>query len=89
MGRGGRDHAGYIDVHSYGDSGKAAAKILTKGWLIAVNGRLQHEVYEKDGQKRTAYRVIGHVEFLAAPRSNGDTQPSDDRCAELPEEVPF
>ena len=89
MGRGGRDQAGYIDVHSYGDSGKAAAKILTKGWLVAVNGRLQHEVYEKDGQKRSAYRVIGHVEFLAAPRSNGDTQPSDDWHAHLPEEVPF
>jgi single-strand DNA-binding protein len=89
LGRGGRDQAGYIDVHSYGDSGKAAAKILSKGWLVAVNGRLQHEVYERDGQKRSAYRVIGHVEFLAAPRSNGDTQSNDDWRADLPEQVPL
>jgi len=88
MGRGGRDQAGYIDVHSYGDSGTAAAKVLTKGWLVAVTGRLQHEVYDKDGQKPSAYRVIGHVEFLAAPRSNGNPQPSEDG-ANLPEEVLF
>jgi single-strand DNA-binding protein len=87
MGRGGRDQAGYVDVHSFGESGKAAAKVLTKGWLVAVAGRLQHEVYEKDGQKRSAYRVIGHVEFLAAPR-NGDSDP-DVADFEPEEETPF
>ena len=38
MGRGGRDQAGYVDVHSFGESAKAAAKVLSKGWLVAVAG---------------------------------------------------
>ena len=29
MGRGGRDQAGYVDVHSFGESAKAAAKVLS------------------------------------------------------------
>jgi single-strand DNA-binding protein len=41
MGRGGRGETGYIDVHSYGESGKAAARVLAKGWLVAVDGRLE------------------------------------------------
>jgi single stranded DNA-binding protein len=72
MGRGGRDETGYIAVHSFGESGKAAARVLSQGWLVAVSGRLQHETWEQDGQKRGTYRVIGHVEFLAPPRASRD-----------------
>jgi single-strand DNA-binding protein len=69
MGRGARDETGYIDVHSYGESGKAAARVLTKGWLVAVAGRLQHDTWQQDGQKRSKHLIVGHVEFLAAPRN--------------------
>ena len=72
MGRGGRDETGYVAVHSFGDSGRAAARVLTQGWLVGVTGRLQHETWERDGQKRGTYRVIGHVEFLAAPKRNDE-----------------
>ena len=89
MGKGGRDQAGYIDLHTYGESAKAAARVLTKGWLVAIQGRLQHETYEKDGQKRSTYRVIGHVEFLAAPRTNGQQDASEDSPAQIPDEIPF
>jgi single-strand DNA-binding protein len=73
MGRGGRDEPGYIDVHSYGESGAAAARTLTKGWLIAVDGRLQHDTWEQDGQKRSKHLVVGHVQFLARPRAQADS----------------
>jgi single-strand DNA-binding protein len=90
MGHGGRDQAGYIDVHSYGESARAARDVLSKGWLIAVDGRLEYNTWEKDGQRRHDYRVVGHVEFLAAPKndhaSNGDGggAPAEER-----EEAPF
>ena len=41
MGRGGRDETGYINVSAFGNAGEAAARVLTKGWLVAVDGRLQ------------------------------------------------
>ena len=78
MGRGGRDETGYIDVRSYGESGKAAARVLTKGWLVAIAARLQHDTWEQDGQKRSKHLAVGHVEFLAAPRNGsatGDDEP--------------
>ena len=70
MGRDGA--AGYIDVATWGASGEAAARVLRKGWLVAVDGRLRYEEWETESGKRSAIRVVGRVEFLAAPR-NGDT----------------
>jgi single-strand DNA-binding protein len=60
---------GYINVSSFGQSGRAASEQLTKGWLVAVEGRLEHHRWETtDGQKRQDYGIVGHVEFLAAPK---------------------
>lgn len=62
---------GYINVSTFGSSGEAAARTLSKGWLVAVDGRLEQQSWERDGQKRTSYAVVGNVEFLAAPRAGG------------------
>ena len=52
-----------------------AAQTIGKGWLVALAGRVEHQTWEKDGQKRGKHRVIAsRVEFLAAPR-NGDREP--------------
>ena len=40
MGRAARE-TGYIDVSTFGKPGEAAAHVLTKGWLVAVDGRLR------------------------------------------------
>lgn len=71
---------GYMDVTSYGKAGEAAARVLTKGWLVAVDGRLEHRTWlDNNGNSRQAYQVIGNVEFLAAPRPKDttDDQPDD------------
>jgi single-strand DNA-binding protein len=60
---------GYIDVTSFGASGEAAAQVLTKGWLVALDGRLQYRDWEpEDGGKRRSWELIGNVEFLAPPK---------------------
>ena len=64
---------GYIDVVSYGPGGAAAAHVLKKGWLVAVDGRIEWRSWEKDDTKRQAHRVVGQIEFLAAPKGDGDT----------------
>jgi single-strand DNA-binding protein len=85
MGRGGPDEVGYINVSAFGGGGEAAANNLTKGWLVAVDGRLQYSEWEADdGTRRHDYEIVGNVQFLAAPRSNGD-QPAG---AEAPAEEP-
>jgi single-strand DNA-binding protein len=63
---------GYVNVSAFGKPGEAAARVLSKGWLVAVQGRLSYRAWEADdGSKRHDYEIVGNVEFLAAPRSNG------------------
>jgi single-strand DNA-binding protein len=72
MGRG-RDEVGYVNVSAFGNPGEAAARVLTKGWLVAVDGRLQYGEWETDdGTRRHDYEIVGNVEFLAAPRTTTD-----------------
>ena len=91
MGSGERDAVGYIDVVSYAMTEKAAETIGT-GWLVAVSGRLEHQTWEKDGQKRSKHRIVAsRVEFLAAPR-NGGGEPyvSDFEAAPVADDdIPF
>lgn len=70
-GMGRANGAGYIDVSVFGKPGEACARHLSRGWLVAVTGRLQYrEWVTDDGSKRHAHQVIGAVEFLAAPRAS-------------------
>jgi single-strand DNA-binding protein len=74
MGRG--DQAGYINITSFGPSGKACADTLTQGWLVAVDGRLDfHQWTGSDDKPRSAIEVIGRVEFLAAPKAQDTGAP--------------
>jgi single-strand DNA-binding protein len=68
---------GYINVSVFGNSGEAAAEHLSKGWLVAVDGRIEFGEWEtQGGDKRHDYSVVGTVEFLAAPRSaSEETEP--------------
>jgi single-strand DNA-binding protein len=81
MGLAGR--TGYVDVTVFGRSGAAAGRILTRGWLVAVDGRLRYREWEaSDGSKRNGLSIAGHVEFLAAPRQQGDTEDAIDDAFE-------
>jgi single-strand DNA-binding protein len=87
MGRG-RD-VGFIDVHVFGNSGQAAAEHLSKGWLVAADGRLEFREWESDtGVKRHDYTVVGNVEFLAAPSDAGTVGAADASPPEMSEETP-
>jgi single-strand DNA-binding protein len=84
MGRGGRDEVGYINVTSYGAGAEAAAKVLSKGWLVEiVNGRLEwHEWTDQHEQKRESYQVVGDIKFLAAPKDKSAAAPESDAPAD-------
>jgi len=70
------DETGYVNVTCFGNSAEAAGKVLSKGWKVGVEGRLDYHEWEPgDGPKRSAIEIIGRVEFLAAPRANGEPTP--------------
>ena len=66
MGRG--REVGYVNVAVFGKAGEAANQYLSRGWLVAVDGRLEYGEWEVEGAKRHDYTVVGNVEFLTAPR---------------------
>ena len=72
MGQG--NGVGYINFESYGKGAEAALKTIGKGWLVAVDGRLQYDEWpdKESGAHRHDYKLIGDIEFLASPRGNGD-----------------
>jgi single-stranded DNA-binding protein len=66
MGR--NQQVGYINVSVFGNGGEAAAKHLTKGWLLAIDVRIEFDEWNSKDGKRHDYSVVGNVEFLPAPR---------------------
>jgi single-strand DNA-binding protein len=84
MGRGGRDQVGYLDVVTYGKPGEAAANVLTKGWLVAFDGRLEYHEWDGEHGKRNAIAGVGNVEFLSAPR-NGRSEADADSTSSEPQ----
>ncbi len=63
----------FIDIVAWRQLGELCANYLKKGREAAVQGRLEIETYEKDGQKRKSAKVIAdNVQFIG-----GKGKPSD------------
>lgn len=77
----------FIDVVAWGRLAENCAKYLEKGRSIFVEGRLELDEWEKDGEKRQKYRVVANnIQFL--PRGGerpqnieGDSEGEDSRPA--------
>lgn len=60
----------FIPVQLMGKISESTAKYVSKGDLIAVNGSLRIEQYDKDGEKRTYTKVAAKtVQFLNTKKS--------------------
>ena len=58
----------YVNVVVWGKQAEAAGKYLKKGRPVFVEGRLQFESWEKNGEKRTNLKVhCERLQFLGSP----------------------
>lgn len=65
------DKPGFYNVTVFGAQGENAAKFLAKGRPVGITGRLSFEQWEKDGQKRSAVKIIASdVQFLGSKDDN-------------------
>ena len=83
----------FFDCVAWRKLGETVGNHLTKGRLVAVEGRLQIRSYEaQDGSKRKVAEVIcDNVRFLDFPKDKAGV-PADDMPAdapELPDDLPF
>lgn len=91
----------FIDVVAWRKLAEQVSQYMSKGRMVAVEGRLQIRSYEtQEGQKRKVAEVVADgVRFLDRARPGGGTPggggppesaPTDDRAEGGPdEEVPF
>lgn len=62
------DRPNYVDVTVWSGMGEWAARNLSKGSGVTVEGRLRFESWEKDGQKRSKLKVVANS---VVPRDGG------------------
>ena len=72
------DKPNYFDVTVWGAQGENAARYLTKGLGVAIDGRLEWREWETDdGSKRQAIEIItDSLQFLGAPNGEDAGEPS-------------
>lgn len=82
----------FLDVEMWGKTAEAVANYSGKGKKVLISGRLKVDQWEKDGQKRSAVRIVAEeVEFLE-PKQQGSRDPFKDDSAPIdndPDSLPF
>jgi len=58
----------FVDITAWGKSAEAVTHYLEKGSQVLIEGRLDYQTWEKDGQKRSKLEVVANnVQFLNSP----------------------
>lgn len=88
----GQQQVDFITCQVWNKQAENAAKYLSKGKMAAVDGRLNIDTYEKDGEKKWITKVVAeNVRFLS-PRDGADAGQDDFISGEIeedPEDLPF
>jgi len=84
----------FFSITAWTKLGEICEKYLSKGRPVFIEGRLQTQRWEKDGQKHTKTVVIAdNVQFLGSGKADagtsGDETGSDDGSFNPDEPVPF
>ena len=65
--------ADFIRVEAWRCAAEFVAKFFSKGKAIGIEGHIQVDTYDKDGEKRTAYKVVADRAFFVGDKAeNGN-----------------
>lgn len=68
--------ANFIDCESWEQTAEFVGKYLKKGALVFIEGRLDQQTWEKDGQKRSAIRVVVSMAQAIGKKEQNDNIPT-------------
>jgi single-strand DNA-binding protein len=88
------DKPNFFDVTIFGRAGENAAKYLSKGRPVAIDGRLEWREWEdKDGNKRQSNEIVADsVQFLGTGGGDSDSSAATSAAAPVAEpesDLPF
>ena len=83
----------WFDVTMFGKRAEVIEKFFSKGSQIIVSGRMQADVYEKDGQKRKSWKLIADdfdfCDSKDSPRGSSTERDLDADWKAQEEDIPF
>lgn len=86
-----REEPCFVDITTWAKTAENCANYLAKGWLVAVEGRLQFRSWEtEEGQKRNKLDVVAdRVTFLRKPMAEGAPGSEEMGGPEADDDIPF
>ena len=85
----GQQQVDFITCQVWQKQAESCAKYLSKGKMAAVDGRLNIDNYEKDGEKKWITKVVAeNVRFLS-PKGEGQDDFISGEIDEDPDALPF
>lgn len=78
----------FFDIEAWGQTAETVSKYANKGKMIAVDGRIQIDRYEKDGQQRRAYKIVASDIRLLGGGRQEERAPFDRPAPPTPPEPP-
>lgn len=88
----GKRETDFISCTAWRKVAEIIAQYCKKGSLILVSGAIQQDTYEKDGEKRTSYKVVVDKLRLLGEKPNGQQGGGGGWAAEPPvndSDLPF
>ena len=71
------DYPNYVDCTMFGARADPLSRILHKGQLVCIEGKLHYSSWERDGQKRSKLEVvIGEIEIPQGEAHRQGSQPA-------------
>lgn len=92
-----QDKSCFIDCTLFGKRAEALLPYMTKGLEVTICGEIDHETWEKDGQKRSKHSVIvNEINMHGGGKKQEDTggnfeapKPPEGNQAASSDEIPF
>ena len=70
------DEVHFFDVTLWGRTAEIAGEYLSKGSPVLIEGRLKHDRWEQDGQKRSKVKIVGEkMQMLGSKGGGGGSAP--------------
>ena len=75
--------ADFFNCMAFGKTAELVADLLSKGDQLTINGRLQIDEWEKNGEKRTAPKIIVNgFDKMWPPKQQESSMPANDGIQE-------
>ena len=70
------EEAHFFDVTLWARTAEVAGEYLSKGSAVLIEGRLKHDRWEQDGQKKSKVQIVGEKMQMLGAKGGGGSRPS-------------